>query len=435
MNQQKPDAPRQYGFETRAIHAGTPPEPVTGARNMPIFHTTAYVFEDADHAASLFNLSTFGYIYSRLTNPTVAALEERVASLEDGRGATACGSGHAAQLLLFFSLLQPGDSFVASKKLYGGSITQFSRSFAKFGWNCIFADPDDPENFARALTPQCKAIFVESPANPGGSLVDLEAVSRIARQAGIPMIVDSTLASPYLCRPFEWGADIIVHSSTKFLCGHGTSMGGIVVDSGRFDWTASGKFPSLSESEPAYHGLRFHETFGDMALVMHTKAVSLRDLGPTMSPTNAFLTLTAIETLPVRMERHVRNARAVADFLVDHPRVSWVSYPGLPSSPYRALAEKYMPLGPGSVFTFGVKGGYDTGRKVVEACELLSHLANVGDTRSLILHPASTTHRQLTDEQREAAGAGPDVVRLSIGLETVEDILTDLDRALAAASR
>jgi O-acetylhomoserine (thiol)-lyase len=435
MNRERPDAPRQFGFETRAIHAGTPPEPVTGARNMPIYHTTAYVFEDAEHAASLFNLSTFGYIYSRLTNPTVAALEERVASLEDGRGATACGSGHAAQLLLFFSLLQPGDSFVASKKLYGGSITQFSRSFAKFGWNCIFADPDDPENFARALTPQCKAIFVESPANPGGSLVDLEAVSRIAKQAGIPMIVDSTLASPYLCRPFEWGADIIVHSSTKFLGGHGTSMGGIVVDSGRFDWTASEKFPSLSESEPAYHGIRFHETFGDMALVMHTKAVSLRDLGPAMSPTNAFLTLTAIETLPVRMQRHVENARVVANFLAEHPRVSWVSYPGLPSSPYRALAEKYMPKGPGSVFTFGVKGGYETGRKVVESCELLSHLANVGDTRSLILHPASTTHRQLTDEQREAAGAGPDVVRLSIGLETVEDVVTDLDRALAAASR
>jgi O-acetylhomoserine (thiol)-lyase len=426
---------RTFGLETRAIHAGTPPEPVTGARNMPIFHTTAYVFEDVEHAAALFNLSTFGYIYSRLTNPTVAALEERVASLEDGRGATACGSGHAAQLLLFFSLLQPGDHFIASRRLYGGSITQFGRTFAKLGWNATFVDPDRPEGFAEALTPRTKLIFIESPSNPGGAIVDIEAVARIAKQAGIPLVVDSTLATPYLCRPFEWGADIIVHSSTKFLGGHGTSMGGVVVDSGKFDWLASDRFPSLTEPEMAYHGLRFYETFGDMALVVHTKAVSLRDLGPTMSPTNAFLTLTAIESLPVRMQRHVENAQAVAEFLAAHPRVSWVSYPGLKSSPYHALAKKYMPKGAGSVFTFGVKGGYEAGVKTVEGCELLSHLANVGDTRSLILHPASTTHRQLTDEQREGAGAGPDVVRLSIGLETVEDIIDDLDRALSAAER
>ncbi len=421
------------GFETRAIHAGAPPDPATGARITPIYHTTAYVFDDVDHAASLFDLSTFGYIYSRLTNPTVAALEERIASLEDGRGATACASGHAAQLLAFFALMQPGDAFVTSNKLYGGSITQFGKTFAKFGWTAIFVDPDDPENFELALTPECKAIFIENLANPGGVVVDIEAVAGIAHAAGIPLIVDNTLATPYLCRPFEWGADIVVHSTTKFLCGHGNSMGGAVVDSGRFDWLQNDKFPGLTAPEPAYHGLRFYETFGDMALTMHTKAIGLRDLGPALSPMNAFLTLTGIETLPLRMRRHCDNALAVARFLEGHGQVDWVSYAGLESSPYRALARKYLPDGAGSVFTFGLKGGYEAGVKVVEGCELISHLANIGDTRSLILHPASTTHRQLTEDQRAAAGAGPEVVRLSVGLETVDDIIADLDRALAAA--
>jgi O-acetylhomoserine (thiol)-lyase len=429
------DAPKRFGFETRAIHAGAPPDPATGARIMPIYHTTAYVFDDVDHAASLFDLSTFGYIYSRLTNPTVAALEERIASLEGGRGATATASGHAAQLVAFFALMAPGDAFLASRKLYGGSLTQFGRSFAKFDWHAIFVDPDDPENFARALTPNCKAIFVESLANPGGVVTDIEAVARIAGDAGIPLIVDNTLATPYLCRPFEWGADIVVHSTTKFLGGHGNSMGGAIVDSGRFDWLQNDKFPALTRPEPAYHGLRFYETFGDMALTMHTKAVGLRDLGPALSPMNAFLTLTGIETLPLRMQRHCENALAVARFLEAHPRVEWVSYAGLPSSPYHALARKYMPAGAGAVLTFGVKGGYEAGVRVVEACELLSHLANIGDTRSLILHPASTTHRQLTDAQRAAAGAGPEVVRLSVGLETVEDIIADLDQALGQADR
>jgi O-acetylhomoserine (thiol)-lyase len=387
-----------------------------------------------EQAAALFNLATFGFIYSRITNPTVAALEERVASLEGGRAAVAAASGHAAQFLAFFTLLEPGDEFLASRNLYGGSITQFMHSFPRLGWKAQLVDPTDPENFRRALKPRTKALFVESLANPGGVVVDLEAVAAIAHDAKIPLIVDNTLASPWLCRPFEHGADLIVHSTTKFLSGHGTSMGGALVESGRFDWTASGKFPSLSRPEPAYHGLNFHETFGDFGFTMKARAVALRDFGPAMAPMNAFLTLTGIETLPLRMERHVANALQVARFLEGHPRVAWVSYAGLESSPFRALAQRYLPRGAGSVFTFGVKGGYEAGVKLVEACQLFSHLANVGDTRSLVIHPASTTHRQLTDEQRVAAGAGPDVVRLSVGLESAADLLADLDQALAASA-
>ena len=422
------------GFETLAIHAGAAPDPTTGARSTPIYQTTAYVFDDVDHAASLFNLQSYGYIYSRLTNPTVSVLEERVAALEGGRGATACASGHAAQMLAFFALMEPGDAFVASRKLYGGSVTQFGRSFKKFDWNVIFVDPEDPENFRRALTPKCKAIFVESLANPGGVITDIEAVAKIAHAAGVPLIVDNTLASPYLCRPIEWGADIVIHSTTKFLSGHGNAMGGVVVDSGRFDWSQNDKFKTLTEPEPAYHGLRFHETFGDLAFTVAGHALGLRDLGATMAPLNAFLTITGIETLGLRMERHCRNAQRVAEHLEGHPGVSWVSYAGLESSPYNALAKKYLPKGAGSVFTFGVKGGYAAGVKLVEGCELFSHLANIGDTRSLVIHPASTTHRQLTEEQQIAAGAGPDVVRLSIGIESVEDIIADLDQALAEAA-
>jgi O-acetylhomoserine (thiol)-lyase len=424
-----------FGFETRAIHAGSPPDPATGARNTPIYQTNAYVFDDVDHAASLFNLQTFGYIYTRLTNPTVAALEERVASLEGGRGAVACASGHAAQLLAFFALMEPGDEFLASRNLYGGSITQFVHSFKKFDWHVHLVDPRDPENFKKALTPRCKAIFVEQLTNPSAVVVDIEAIATIAHEAGIPLLVDNTIGTPYLSRPLDWGADIVTHSMTKFLGGHGTSMGGVVVESGKFDWGASGKFPSMTEPDPAYHGLTFYETFGDFGYTMKTRAVGLRDLGPALSPFNAFMILTGIESLPVRMERHVENAGKVAAFLEAHPAVAWVSYPGLKSSPFHELAKKYLPKGAGSVFTFGVKGGYEAGIKTVEACNLFSHLANVGDTRSLILHPASTTHRQLTDEQRTAAGAGPDVVRLSIGLETAEDLMRDLDLALAAGQR
>lgn len=424
------DQPRAYGFETRAIHAGASPDPVTGARSTPIYQTTSYVFDDVDSAAALFNLHDFGYIYSRLTNPTVSVLEERIASLEGGRAAVCAASGHAAQFLAFYTLLEPGDEFVASRNLYGGSLTQFGLSFPKLGWTCHFVDPTDPENFRRALTARCKAIFVESLANPGGIVVDLEAVARVAHAAGLPLIVDNTLATPYLCRPFEWGADLIVHSTTKFLAGHGNALGGAVVESGKFDWSASGRFPSLSEPEPAYHGLRFHENFGDFAFTMKARAVALRDFGPAMAPMNAFLTMTGIETLPLRMERHVANAHAVADFLTADPRVAWVSYAGLPASPFHVLARKYMPGGAGAVFTFGVKGGYAAAVRLVESVRLFSHLANVGDTRSLILHPASTTHRQLTDEQRAAAGAGPDVVRLSVGLESAADLIRDLDEAL-----
>jgi O-acetylhomoserine (thiol)-lyase len=422
-----------YGFETRAIHAGAAPDPFTGARNTPIFQTTSYVFNDIDHAASLFNLQTFGFIYSRLTNPTVSVLEERVASLENGRAAVAAASGHAAQFLTFVSILEPGDSFVSSRNLYGGSITQFGVSFKRLGWNAIFVDPRDPENFRRALTPRCKAIFLEPLANPGGIIIDIEAVAKIAHGAGIPLIVDNTLATPYLLQPFAWGADISIHSTTKFLSGHGTSMGGVVVESGKFDWAQNDKFPSLTKPDPAYHGLTFHETFGDFGFSMKTRAVALRDFGPTMAPMNAFMTITGIETLPLRMDRHVANAQAVAEFLEAHPLVEWVSYAGLKSNPFHALARKYLPKGPGSVFTFGLKGGFDAGVKFVEACNLFSHLANIGDTRSLVLHPASTTHRQLSDEQRLAAGAGPEVIRLSIGLETAEDIIRDLDQALAAS--
>ncbi|MSP01146.1 MAG: O-acetylhomoserine aminocarboxypropyltransferase [Acetobacteraceae bacterium] len=428
-----PAANVTYGFETRAIHAGASPDPTTGARITPIYQTTAYVFDDVDHAASLFNLHNFGYIYSRLTNPTVSVLEERIASLEGGRAAVAAASGHAAQFLVFATMLEPGDEFLASRALYGGSLTQFGLSFKKLGWHCHFVDPLDPENFRRALTPKCKAIFVESLANPGGVVVDLEAIANIAHSVGIPLIVDNTLATPFLCRPFEWGADLVTHSTTKFLGGHGNSMGGMVVESGKFDWAASGKFPALTEPEPAYHGLRFYENFGDFAFTTKARAVALRDYGPTMAPMNAFLTITGTETLHIRMERHCENAQKVAEFLAGHPKVSWVSYAGLESSPYRDLAKKYMPKGAGSVFTFGIKGGFEAGVKLVESVGIFSHLANIGDTRSLILHPASTTHRQLTDEQRLAAGAGPDVIRLSIGLETAADLIDDLDRALAGA--
>ncbi len=422
-----------FGFETRAIHAGARPDPTTGARQTPIHQTTSYVFEDVNQAADLFNLSTFGFIYTRLANPTVAVLEERLASLEGGRAAVAAASGHAAQFLAFFTLLQPGDQFVASRNLYGGSITQFGQSFRRLGWTCRFAEPT-PEALRAALTPTTKAIFAESLANPGGVVVDLEGVAAVAREAGIPFIVDNTLASPWLCRPFEWGADLVVHSTTKFLCGNGSSMGGALIESGKFDWRKDGKFPSVAGPDPAYHGLDFYETFGDFGFTMKARAVALRDFGPAMAPLNAFLTLAGIETLPLRMERHVANARKVAEFLDGHPRVAWVSYAGLPSSPYHALARKYLPRGAGSVFTFGVKGGYAAGVKLVESLDLFSHLANIGDTRSLVLHPASTTHRQLTDEQRAAAGAGPEVIRLSVGLEAVDDLVRDLDRALAASA-
>ncbi|PGH53482.1 O-acetylhomoserine aminocarboxypropyltransferase [Azospirillum palustre] len=422
---------KSFGFETRAIHAGAAPDPATGARQTPIYQTTSFVFENVDDAASLFNLQKVGFIYSRLTNPTVAVLEERLANLEGGAGATATSSGHAAQLLALFPLMAPGDHIVASKKLYGGSLNQLGISFPRaFGWQPSFVDTDTVDNVKAALTENTKAIFVESLANPGGVVTDIEAIAKIADEAGIPLIVDNTLATPYLINPIQWGATLVVHSTTKFLSGNGTSVGGVVVDSGKFDWSKSGKFPALSEPDPGYHGLRFHETFGHLAFTIHGHAVGLRDLGPSQAPMNAFLTLNGIETLPLRMQRHADSALKVAQFLESHPAVGWVSYAGLESSKYRDLAKKYLPRGAGAVLTFGVKGGFEAGVKVVESVELFSHLANIGDARSLIIHPSSTTHRQLSAEAQASAGAGPDVIRLSIGLETPEDIIADLDQAL-----
>lgn len=428
------DTKKTFGFETRAVHAGTPPDPMTGARNMPIYQTTSFVFDDVEQAAELFNLQTFGYIYSRLTNPTVAALEERVSSLESGRAATACASGHAAQILALFPILEAGDEFVASMHLYGGSVTQFTHTFKRFDWRGILVDARDPQAVEDAVTPKTKAIFAESLSNPGGVLVDIEALAEIANRHGIPLIIDNTMASPWLCRPFDWGADIVIHSLTKFLGGHGSAMGGVVVESGKFDWGQNDKFQSMTTPDPAYHGLTFYETFGDFSYSMKNHAVGLRDLGATLAPNNAFLILQGIETLPLRMERHVANVKVVAEFLDSHPAVAWVSWAGLPSNPQHELAKKYLPKGVGPVFTFGMKGGYKAGVRLVEACNLLSHLANVGDTRSLILHPASTTHRQLSEEQQIASGAGPDVVRISVGIETVDDIIADLDQALEKAA-
>jgi len=426
---------KQYGFETLAVHAGAAPDPATGARALPIYQTTAYAFDDADHAAALFNLQTVGFIYSRLTNPTNSALETRIASLEGGRGCTVASSGHAAQVLALFPLMQPGAEIVASTRLYGGSIQQMKNTYPKFGWSAKFVDADDPENFRKALTPKTKAFFVESLANPGGVISDIEAIAKIADEAGVPLIVDNTMASPWLCRPIEWGATLVIHSTTKFLSGNGTSMGGAIVDSGKFDWSKDGKFPSIGGAEPAYHGLNFHESFGDMAYTFHSHAVGLRDLGPSQAPFNAWITMLGIETLGLRMERHCRNAQEVAEFLEKHPAVSWVNYAGLKSNKYNALARKYLPKGAGSIFTFGVKGGYEAGIKIVDSVDLFSHVANIGDAKSLIIHPASTTHRQLTEEQRIAAGAGPDVVRLSIGLETAADIIADLEQALEQAAK
>ena len=417
-------------FSTLAVHAGATPDPTTGARATPIYQTTSYVFDDVDQAAALFGLQAFGNIYTRITNPTTAVLEERVATLEGGTAAVAVASGHAAQLGVFHTLMTPGDEFIASNKLYGGSINQFNHSFKSFGWNVVWADPDDLVSFEAAITPKTKAIFIESIANPGGIVTDIEAISAIAKRAGIPLIVDNTLATPYLCRPFEHGADIIVHSLTKFLGGHGNSMGGIIVDGGSFDWTKSGKYPFLSEPRPEYQGLVIHETFGDFGFAIACRVLGLRDLGAAISPFNSFSILTAIETLPLRMKKHCENAYEVASWLSSHDKVAWVVYAGLDSSPNHTLQQKYAPNGAGAVFTIGLKGGYDAGVSLVSRVNLFSHLANIGDTRSLIIHPASTTHRQLSDEQKVNAGAGPEVVRLSIGIEDIGDIIADLDQAL-----
>ncbi|WP_425418689.1 O-acetylhomoserine aminocarboxypropyltransferase [Oricola indica] len=421
---------RVPGFDTLAIHSGAQPDPATGARTTPIYQTTAYVFNDTDHAASLFGLQAFGNIYTRIMNPTQAVLEERLAALEGGTAALAVASGHAAQMIVFHTLMTAGDNFIAARRLYGGSINQFGHSFKNFGWEVRWADVDDPETIASQIDERTKALFIESFANPAGFVTDIEAMAKIAHDAGIPLIVDNTMASPYLVRPFEHGADIVVHSLTKFLGGHGNSMGGVIVDGGTFDWSASDKYPMLSTPRDEYGGVVLHETFGNFSFAIACRVLGLRDLGPAIAPMNAFLILTGIETLALRMQRHCDNALAVAKHLKDHPKVDWVEYSGLEGHHNNALQKRYSPKGAGSVFTFGVKGGYEAGVKFVEGVEIISHLANIGDTRTLVIHPASTTHRQLTDEQREKAGAGNDVVRLSIGIEDVADIIADIDQAL-----
>jgi O-acetylhomoserine (thiol)-lyase len=427
------DSP-SYGFDTLQIHAGARPDPATGARQVPIYQTTAYVFRDADHAAALFNLQEVGYIYSRLTNPTVAALQERVATLEGGVGAVCCSSGHAAQIMALFPLMQPGCNVVVSTRLYGGSITQFSQTIKRFGWSATFVDFDDVAAVEAAIDADTRAIFCESIANPGGYITDLDAIAKIADATGLPLIVDNTSATPYLCKPIEHGATLVVNSMTKYLTGNGTVTGGVVVDSGNFDWSASDKFPSLSQPEPAYHGLKFHETFGALAFTLHGIAIGLRDLGMTLNPQAAHYTLMGIETLSLRMQRHVENAEAIAKWLEQDPRVEAVTYAGLSSSPYFHRVAKICPKGAGALLTVSLEAGYDACMKLVRELNLFSHVANLGDTRSLVIHSASTTHRQLSPEQQTAAQAGPNVLRLSIGTEDVSDLIDDLDQALTKAT-
>lgn len=422
---------RDPGFSTLAVHAGAAPDPTTGARATPIYQTTSFVFQDSDHAAALFGLQQFGNIYTRIMNPTQAVLEERVAALEGGTAALAVASGHAAQMLVFHTIMQPGDNFIAAKRLYGGSINQFGHAFKNFDWHVRWADVFDPQTFEAQIDDRTKGIFIESLANPNGTFVDIAAIAEVARRHDLPLIVDNTMASPYLVRPLEHGADIVIHSLTKFLGGHGNSMGGIIVDGGTFDWSQSGKYPMLSEPRPEYAGIVLHQAFGNFAFAIACRVLGLRDLGPAISPFNAFLILTGIETLPLRMQKHSDNAAAVAQWLKGEEKVGWVSYAGLADDPNNALQKHYSPKGAGSVFTFGLKGGYEAGKTLVENLKLFSHLANIGDTRSLVIHPASTTHRQLSEEQQAAAGAGPDVVRLSIGIEDAADIIADLRQALA----
>ena len=423
-------ADKTPGFDTLAIHAGGAPDSATGARITPIYQTTAFVFNDVQHASDLFALRAFGNIYTRIMNPTQSVLEGKVAALEGGTAALSVASGHAAQLLVFHTMMQPGDEFIAARQLYGGSINQFNQSFKSFGWHVVWADADDVSSFEKAISPKTKAIFVESIANPGGRITDLEAIAKVAQKAGIPLIVDNTLATPYLCQPFKHGANIVVHSLTKFMGGHGNSMGGVIVDGGNFDWSKSGKYPLLSEPNESYHGMKLHETFGGIAFAIACRVLGLRDLGPSIAPLNSFLILTGMETLGLRMQRHCDNALKVATWLSKHNSVAWVNYAGLPSDKHHALQKKYAPKGAGAVFTFGLKNGYEAGVKLVSSVKMLSHLANVGDTRSLIIHPASTTHSQLSPDQLVKAGAGPDVVRLSIGIEDADDIIADIDQAM-----
>ncbi|MEM9423972.1 MAG: O-acetylhomoserine aminocarboxypropyltransferase/cysteine synthase family protein [Spirochaetota bacterium] len=422
------------GFETRQIHAGAAPDSATGALQTPIYQSTSFAFNSSEHAAKLFALKEVGYIYSRLTNPTVFALQNRVAALEGGAGAVGTSSGHAAQIMALFPLLSPGKNVVASSRLYGGTVTQFSHTIRRFGWEARLVDFEDLDAVRSAIDENTRALFFEPIANPGGYVVDLEAIARIADAAGIPIVTDNTTATPYLLRPIDYGATIVVHSATKFLTGNATVTGGVVVDSGKFDWAASGKFPALSQPVESYHGVNFQKAFGPLAFTFYGIAVGLRDLGMTMNPQGAHYTLLGLETLSLRMRQHVENATEVARWLERDPRVEGVSYAGLESSPYYRRGQRYLPKGQGSLFTFSVKGGYEAAKKVVDHVQLFSHVANLGDSRSLIIHPASTTHSQLSEEQLLAAGAASNQIRLSVGLETVDDLLRDLDNALAQAT-
>jgi O-acetylhomoserine (thiol)-lyase len=430
-------ADRKFGIETLALHAGQIPDAATGSRAVPIYQTTSYVFDSADHAASLFNLQTFGNVYTRLSNPTTAVLEERVAALEGGRAAVATASGQAAEMAAILTLCESGDHIVSAATLYGGTYTLLEVNLRKLGVDTTFVNPDDPENFRRAIRKNTKILYAETLGNPLINIVDIAAVAGIAREAGIPFMVDNTVPSPYLCRPFEWGADIVVHSATKYIGGHGTTMGGLIVESGKFPWADERireKFPGMHEPSRGYHGVRFYETFGDFGYTMRARMETLRTFGPALSPFNSWLLLQGLETLPVRMERHCANALAVAKFLKDHPRVAWVNYPGLPGNKYHKLANKYLPKGASGLLNFGVQGGAKAGEKFIEAATFMSHLANIGDAKTLIIHPASTTHRQMSEEEQAKAGVTPDMVRISVGLETLDDILWDIDNALSIAT-
>jgi len=423
---------RKFGFETLCLHAGQLPDAATSARATPIYQTSSYVFDDVDHAASLFNLQTFGNVYSRMMNPTNAVLEERLATLEGGRAAVVVGSGIAAQMVALLTIAESGDEIVSSNALYGGTYSQFDYGFRRLGITTHFVDPIDPNNFASAITKKTKALYAEIIGNPLNNVLDIEAVANIAHAVGIPLIIDSTFATPYLCRPIDYGADIVVHSITKWLGGHGTSIGGVLIESGSFPWD-NGNFPAMTEPSAGYHGIRFFETFGDFGFTMKARMETLRTMGPSLSPFNAFLFLQGIETLPLRMDRHCHNAMAVAEFLENHPMVSWVNYSGLPTSAYKNLVEKYLPRGAGGVLTFGIRGGKNAGTRFIENVQFLSHLANVGDAKTLVIHPATTTHRQMTEEDQMKAGIKPDMIRLSIGLETLDDIIWDIDQALKAS--
>jgi len=427
-------ADRKFGIETLCLHAGQIPDPATGARAAPIYQTTSFVFDSADHAASLFNLQTFGNVYSRISNPTVAVFEERMAAIENGRAALACATGQAAEATAILTLAKSGDHIVSASTLYGGTHTLLGVNLKKLGIETTFVHPDEPENFRRAIRPNTKLLYAETLGNPLINIIDVEALAAIAHEAGIPLMVDNTVPSPYLCRPFDWGADIVVHSATKYIGGHGTTMGGVIVESGKFNW-ANGKFPEMVEPSPGYHGVRFYETFGDFGYTMKARMEVMRTFGPTLAPLNAWLLLLGLESLHVRMERHCANALAVAQFLKDHPRVAWVNYPGLPDNKYHALAKKYLPKGASGLLNFGIKGGAKAGERFIEAAQMMSHLANIGDAKTLVIHPASTTHRQMSEDEQLKAGVAPDMVRMSVGIESLDDILWDIDQALAQSAR